>query len=1095
MPSDQDFTAEAEEWKKKGNEAFGKSDMDTAIQAYSQGLVQVDRVVATPFLLKTTLLSNRAACYLKEGKVEECKDDCDSALKLLEKENDTKLRGKLLYRRAKALFLRANMPHRKQEEDLQLAAKDLLSLISFDATNKEATQLLNTIRAQHALETKNTAKTPLAKTLEAAMKKDDKVVHNLKVLIGMLSNDTALSSMELGRLFGVFKLLELAADEDLEVKARHLALQCLSCAGSHPPFCRKFMTEAEIQSKLSEIMIKTSGDPKTFDVLIGCLTSYLRLILHLDRDDPDKDIDGSTLLNYDAIIPGLVEALHTEDIAVVRVVIDVISSWLAGKDLVNVIRASLDNYVDPTLPVEKSKFEMHLMTPRDMSRYKQRMYQIKKRNMKWAQERSEAFCKAGGLDVLVECALGCEDINFRREITIILAKIITVLDIEDEDTEEDKRRDAVKKYFFVPPPKKQKEDEKKEEERLGPVIEEVTDEDEDEEGKVVDVSEEEKEEVEAEGEKDISPQLMMQRAELATALLMVEPEIGGWSIGRGWPGCEAHLIRCARSGNKLAQCLVSELLAAAASVKTSRPTVAHWISTTDMKLLIQHPDRDVRTAAASAIAKLGLGEQQTEDIDIVSLLEAACFMLEDDGSNDPKRAEKLQNINIPSAKTGATTSVERGIEVMAYLSSRTVVKEELAHGFQATPDSPHTGLELMVKAADMPSAGEALFAFGLASSFQLMAVTPLTLRKEAFEGKEMTMEQYDEIQKMQKTEEQKELENDEPELQEDSDDQCTKRIQLMGKANVPRALVQLTEGASDQTLEQAILALNRMANEPSVRGTMIQQGVLSRMIKIEKEEQAPSELRKKIVRMIRHCMAKMLVTTNPGLLTSAQKMGSIKPLIQLVRDVNSNDYQKFEALLSLTNLAASGDDTKNKIAADKGIPALKYAMFAENEMVKKAATECLCNMVPNEKFMATLKEVDELRLWLALADDFEENYECARAAAGCLAMATADPEVANTLVSIKNFKERMDSILGSGSLELMHRILVVVQNLTEHGGKLREKAVEHGLVVFAEAYADSYHDGSKAAELDLPDHDMAIMRSTVEVAKQIVRNCQGSISQ
>mmetsp|Transcript_31880 Transcript_31880/g.77273 ORF Transcript_31880/g.77273 Transcript_31880/m.77273 type:complete len:1090 (-) Transcript_31880:145-3414(-) len=1089
MPSDQDFTTEAEDWKKKGNEAFGKSELDTAIQAYSQGLVQVDRVVATPFLLKTTLLSNRAACYLKQGKVEECKDDCDSALKTLEHENDTKLRGKLLYRRSKALFLRANMPHRKQDDDLQLAAKDLLSLLSFDATNKDATNLLNTIRAQHAVETKNSAKTPLSKTFEAIKKKDDKMDHNLKVLLGLLSNDNALSSMELGRLSGVSTLLELAADESLEAKTRQLSLQCLSCAGSHPPFCRKFMMEDDVQVKLSDTMIKATGDAKTFDVTIGCLTVYLRLILHLDRDDPDKDIESTSLLKDDAIIPGLVEALNTHDISVIRVAIDVIASWLAGKDLVTIIQASLDNFVDPTVPVELSKTEMHLLKPKELSRYKVRRYKTKLRNQKWALERSEAFCKAEGLDTLLACALGCEDVNFRREITVVLAKVISVL--EDEEGEDEMRKEVVKNYFHVVPRKKEKEDEKKEEERLGPVIEEITDED--EEGKVVDV-EEEKEEEEVVEEKEVTPMLMMQRAELATVLLMVDPEIGGWSIGRGWPGCEDHLVRCANSGNKLAQVLVAELLAAAASIKTCRPTVANWVGTTDMKLLVQHTDRDIRTASASAVAKLGLGEEQTEDIDIVSLLEAACYMLEDDGSNDPKKAEKM-DVNIPSAKSGATTSLERGIEVMAYLSSRTIIKEEVAHGFQATPDSEHTGLELMVKAADMPSAGEALFAFGLASTFQMIAVTPMTLRKEAFEGKEVTMEQYDEIKNMQKTEEEKELETEEPELKEDNPGQCAKRIQLMAKANVPRALVQLTEGASDKTLEQVILALNRMANEPSVRGTMIQQGVLSSMIKIEKEEQAPSELRKKLIRMIWHCIAKMLITTNPGLLTSAQKMGSIKPLLKLVRDVNGTDFQKFEALLALTNLAASGDDTKNKIAAEKGIPAIKYEMFSDHDLVKKAATECLCNMVPNEKFMTLLKDVDELRLWLALADDYEANYECARAASGCLAMASADPEVANTLVNIKNFKERMDNILGCGSLEIMHRMLVVVQNLTEHGGDLRQKAVEHGLVAFAEAYADSYHDGSKAEELDLPEQDLAVMHATIEVSKEIVRNCQGSISQ
>merc|ERR1712176_1745762 len=295
------------------------------------------------------------------------------------------------------------------------------------------------------------------------------------------------------------------------------------------------------------------------------------------------------------------------------------------------------------------------------------------------------------------------------------------------------------------------------------------------------------------------------------------------------------------------------------------------------------------------------------------------------------------------------------------------------------------------------------------------------------------------------------------------------------------------EGSSDQSLEQIILALNRMANVQSVRGTMIQQGVLSALIKLEKNEKNPSDIRKKIIRKIRHCMAKLLVTINPGLLTSAQSMGSIKPLIQLVREIDSNDLQKFEALLSLTNLVSMGDNTKNKVSSERGIQAIKYAMFSDHPLVKKAATECLCNMVGNEKFMKTLQDVDELRLWLALASDYEENYECARAAAGCLAMATGDSAIAQTLIQISNFKERMDTCLSSGSLEIIHRMLVVVLNLVEHNGQTKAAALENGLVAFCNAYIDSYHDGEKIKELGLEDHQLPAFNTTVEIAKEVVK--------
>jgi protein unc-45 len=516
--------------------------------------------------------------------------------------------------------------------------------------------------------------------------------------------------------------------------------------------------------------------------------------------------------------------------------------------------------------------------------------------------------------------------------------------------------------------------------------------------------------------------------------------------------------------------------------------VAVYLNNESLKGLVTHEDRSVRTAAASAVAKLGLGEQGTHDFEIMNLLEAACYMLEEgeainDSSNNKKSGSAISGVPITA---GIKTAVERGVEVLTYLITKTIVKEEIAHGFKATPNSKHSGLELLVKVADNYTAGENVSAFGLASIFQLMAATPLTLRKESFEGREITMEQYDEIQKMQKTSEQKEIEDD-AELKEDSEEQCSARVVKMTKANVPRALIQLIEGASDQSLEQIVLALNRMAKVQSVRGTMIQQGVLSALIKLEKEEQNPSDTRKQIVKNIRHCIAKLLVTINPSLLTSAQSMGAIKPLIQLVRQIESNDLQKFEALLSLTNLASMNDNTKNKIVGERGLTSLKYAMFSDHPLVKKAATECMCNLVGNEKFMKMLQDVDELRLWLALATDYEDHFECARAAAGCIAMATGDPAVAKTLIKVPNFKERMDACLESGSMEIIHRTLVTVLNLVDLGEELKEAAVSNGLVAFCEAYVDSYHDGDKVKELGLDEEQLQVFNSTIQAAKQVIK--------
>lgn len=209
-------------------------------------------------------------------------------------------------------------------------------------------------------------------------------------------------------------------------------------------------------------------------------------------------------------------------------------------------------------------------------------------------------------------------------------------------------------------------------------------------------------------------------------------------------------------------------------------------------------------------------------------------------------------------------------------------------------------------------------------------------------------------------------------------------------------------------------------------------------------------------------------------------------MIQLIRDNDATDLQQFEALVAITNLASAGDETKERIVAGKGISTLSYAMFSDHEMVRRAATEAMCNLVPHPAMMKHLADPEHLRLWLAFASDVEGDFECARAAAGCLAMSTYDTAVANTLVDLKSFKESMTTMVECGNLEVMHRALVIVLNLMEQGGKRKDATMSAGLVAFCKAYVTSYHDGRKANELHFNSADQAQMTLTIDIAKQIV---------
>jgi hypothetical protein len=119
-----------------------------------------------------------------------------------------------------------------------------------------------------------------------------------------------------------------------------------------------------------------------------------------------------------------------------------------------------------------------------------------------------------------------------------------------------------------------------------------------------------------------------------------------------------------------------------------------------------------------------------------------------------------------------------------------------------------------------------------------MAATNEQIRKEVNEGKEVTMQQYNEMQRMGRPK--KKRKSWTMRKIHTQRRVAVSEIGKMGSPTVPQALVALTEGASEHNLEQLTLAMNCMADEPSVRGLMIQQGVLAACIKAENAE-GPTE--------------------------------------------------------------------------------------------------------------------------------------------------------------------------------------------------------------------------------------------------------------
>ncbi|CAJ0954825.1 unnamed protein product [Ranitomeya imitator] len=191
-------------------------------------------------------------------------------------------------------------------------------------------------------------------------------------------------------------------------------------------------------------------------------------------------------------------------------------------------------------------------------------------------------------------------------------------------------------------------------------------------------------------------------------------------------------------------------------------------------------------------------------------------------------------------------------------------------------------------------------------------------------------------------------------------------------------------------------------------------------------------------------LAKITITSNPEIAFPGERIYEIvRPLVSLLH-LNCTGLQNFESLMALTNLAGISERLRSKIIKEKAVPMIEGYMFEEHEMIRVAATECMCNM-------AMSKEVQELfmvegsdRLKLIVLYSGEDDERLRRAAAGTLAMLTSlEPKICQRVTQVTDhWLEILQTLLLSENTELQHRGSVTVLNMMTADKALAEKLME-----------------------------------------------------
>uniref|UniRef100_A0A8D0ADW6 Unc-45 myosin chaperone A n=1 Tax=Sander lucioperca TaxID=283035 RepID=A0A8D0ADW6_SANLU len=269
-----------------------------------------------------------------------------------------------------------------------------------------------------------------------------------------------------------------------------------------------------------------------------------------------------------------------------------------------------------------------------------------------------------------------------------------------------------------------------------------------------------------------------------------------------------------------------------------------------------------------------------------------------------------------------------------------------------------------------------------------------------------------------------------------------KRLMKLLEAGVVSALVcmvkqespALTDACRD-CIARVFLALVERQED---RGTVVAQGGGKALIPLASDNTDGGKIK------AAQALAKITITSNPEIAFPGERIYEmVRPLVSLL-SLECTLLQNFEALMALTNLAGISERLRQKIIKEKAVPKIEGYMFEEHDLVRASATECMCNLVLSTEVQELYLATGNDRLKLLVLYSGEEDERLRKAAAGTLAMLTAEqPELCTRIPgTTTHWLEIIQSLLLCEISDLRHRGVVIVQNMMQAEKSLAETLME-----------------------------------------------------
>ncbi|XP_041361777.1 protein unc-45 homolog B-like [Gigantopelta aegis] len=346
-------------------------------------------------------------------------------------------------------------------------------------------------------------------------------------------------------------------------------------------------------------------------------------------------------------------------------------------------------------------------------------------------------------------------------------------------------------------------------------------------------------------------------------------------------------------------------------------------------------------------------------------------------------------------------------EGMAYLTLDADVKEELVNDVQA--------LQSLFELATIPEANVTYAAVSvlvnITNSYDKQDIMPELVELAKF-AKQHVPEEHP----------------------KDTFECVVERLHKIAKAGAIPALVALSGTESKNSKELIARVFLAFATDETHRGLIVQTGGVKALLSLY---QSSTEVGQQLAA---HALAKVGVTMDPHTAFPGQRIYEVvRPLVSLLH-VDRSGLQNFEALMALTNLASVSDSVRTRIVKEKAVSLIDHYLFEEHEMIRRAAAECMCNLVMNEQVAEMYEgENDKVKLMVLLCSD--EDEQLVKAAAGIIATLSPRPLICKKIIQVKPWFEIIQALAVNENRELQHRGCHILMNLMASDKEIAEKIV------------------------------------------------------